>query len=249
MIDFLIDKLKAPPYLSEKNLGEIVKERKRLFFHIPNSKILFVGLPGWGSPLSRWSNVEEYCRQRKISFLRYTFPREMLSANSSLTAKALLEISEGIRSDIKKLKEEYKFNRCVVIGYSLGGLLASLVYKNNSNVTDILLVCPGSNLAKDIWDSSDAQFLRKEYEEEGMHLRDLKETWKDLEPENNMPAKGARILIYCGEYDQVINYRDGKKLSKILTSNGFQVRRKDLPMGHYFTCAAFILFPGFFIRL
>ena len=250
MIDRLIGGLKPHLDLKDKTLEEITEERKRTFFHVQNSRILFIGLPGWGSSFSFGrSGLKRFTEKKKISLLLYKFPMEILTSNSELTRNCFSRISEIVRADIDNLKQKYGFTRCAVLAYSLGAVMASMVYKNNPAVSDVILICPGNNLAEDMWDGCHTQFLRKEYEKNKVSLSFLKTIWKNLAPENNMPAVGTRVSLYYAKNDEIIRYREGKKLMGALARHGFKVSRKDFSMGHYFTCAYFLLFPGRFIHL
>ena len=244
MIDRLIGTLKPHLDSEYKSAEEILKKDKRSLFYVPASKILFVGLPGWGSSFSsRWNGLKRFTERKKISLLLYEFPREILTSNSLLTKECFHQIAEKAREDIDRLNREHGFSRIFVLAYSLGSVLGSMVYKNNPAITDILHVCPGNNLAEDMWHGCHTQFLRKVYEEKGTNLEELKLVWKDLAPENNIPPAGSNISIFYGKYDEVIRYPEGKKLMRALEKHGFKVLRRDLPTGHYFACASFLLFP------
>lgn len=221
---------------------------KRKFFHSPNSKTLIITAPGWGQSLIKWSRVKSWAEKSDCSILLYEFPRAILSDNHTLTAETFGLINQIAREDIGKLKNEYKFEKCLLIGISLGSSFGSMIYKGNSNITDIVLVCPGNNLALNMWNGCRTKHLRKSYEKQGIDSLKLNEYWKNLASENNMPAPGTNITILYGKYDEVIPYYQSKNLAKVLQSNGLDVNTKNYCSGHYLLILYFLISPGKFLN-
>src|SRR3989338_5385428 len=130
---------------------------KREFSYSPNSDILIIGMPAWGQSITKWKQVKKFAEKSGLSFLVYEFPCEILSNDYALTEKIFSKIDEIVRKDIKELKNKYKFKRCVIIGISLSSSYGSMIYKENFNITDIVLVCPGNNLALNVWEGCRTQ--------------------------------------------------------------------------------------------
>src|SRR3989344_3578174 len=133
MVDYLISRF-IRASLGTKGLTKhnLVDRIKRDFLHIPNSEILFVGIPGWGSSFPMWE-IKKYARANNISYLDYEFPGEILSADLSLTRDSFIEIGKIVRGEIKSLKEKHGFKKCIIAAYSMGSSLASIIYKENSD--------------------------------------------------------------------------------------------------------------------
>ena len=183
----------------------------------------------------------------KASFLAYDFPGPILSDQSQLTKECFEVINKTVREDIKKLKEKYKFTRCIVVGVSLASSFGSMIYKDNSDITDIILVAPGESLAREVWQGYRTQHLRKSYEKRGITLEELENSWYDLASENNMPAKDAKIYMYLAGKDKVVP-SICKNLINNLEKNSSNPSYKIHPsLGHYLLIFYFLLFPRRFM--
>ncbi len=249
MIDYLISRFNSFSLdtrgLSRENFAD---RTKKDFFYYPNSDTLIVSAPSWGGKIREWQEVKRQAKKSGASFLAYEFPRQIFSANQALTVEMFQLISETVRADIKKLKENCKLERVMIIGISLGSSYGSMIYKDNLDITDIVLVCPGNNLAQNMWHGVRTQHFRKSYERQGVSEEKLKESWHDLASENNMPAPGTRVTILYGKYDAVIPYFQSKTLADTLRNNNFKVTAKNYPLGHYLTIFNFLTFPGKIIK-
>src|SRR3989344_4310576 len=250
MIDRIISStnhivLRRRKYRLSKLEEEILKE----YIHFPESEVLVVAIPGWGSSFLRWNGLEKFVKEKKYSLLTYEFPREIVSVNLHLTGESFHKSAQIIRKDISNFKEKYNFKRIVILAYSLGVTLAALVYKENHSITDIVLVCPGNDIAEDMWFGCHTQFLRKVYEKKGGTLARLKNDVKNLAFEKNLPAREARTLIYYGKYDEVVKNAQGRELLRVLREHNLRFKSKEIRMGHYLTCAYFLKFPERFIQL
>ena len=151
----------------------LLDKTNRHWNHNPGSDTLIVCLPGWGQKLWNWKMVEKYVKQEGYSFLAYEFPKPILSDSVNLTLECFKTINSIVREDIKNLKKKYGFNKCILTGISLASSFGSIVYKDNPDVTDILLVVPGENLARDMWHGCRTQHLRKSFELQGVSLEEL----------------------------------------------------------------------------
>jgi hypothetical protein len=213
------------------------------FLYQPGSRILVVGVPSWGQTLFKWRFVKKWAKRSGVSFLGYEFPRGILSDDHRLTKEIFSKISTAIRSDISRLMEKYKFDRCVVVGISLGTSYGSMIYKDNPLVTDIILVCPGNNLGLNMWNSIRTQHLKRSYEKQGLSSGELEKHWHDLSAENNMPHSDARIAIIYAMHDRVIPYSEAKALSEKLLEKNISLSEEKYQLGHYLLAVYFLLFP------
>lgn len=221
----------------------LLSRSKREFFYSPDSNILIIGIPAWGQSLARWRYVKKWAKFSSSSVLLYEFPCEILSNDHTLTEKTFDVINRTIREDIQELKNKYKFKKCVIVGISLGSSYGSMIYKENSNITDIILVCPGNNLALNMWNGCRTQHFRKSYEKQGINSAKINEYWRELASENNMPAPGTNVTILYAKHDKVILYSESKTLAITLQSHGLKVNTKNYNCGHYLLILYFLLFP------
>ncbi len=221
---------------------------KKEIFYSPDSTTLVVGIPSWGENLGKWSNIKKILKQSNISFIIYEFPREILSDNSPLTIEIFQNINKTVREDIKILKSKYNFRKCIMIGSSLGSAYGSMIYKENPDISSIIFVCPGNNIAQNLWTGLRTQHLRKSYQKQGFNLVKLKKDWHDLSSENNMPDINTTFYLYYGKTDQIAPYLDSKTLTTTLKAHGIKVIEKDFYAGHYILLIRFLLFPKKFLK-
>ncbi len=244
MLDYILSRFNSFS-LDTKGLTpeNLASRSKKEFSYSPNSTTLLICLPAWGQNLTEWKNLKKWAERSGVSFLGYEFPREILSDNYQLTEKVFSKISELVKKDISELKSKNGFKRCILVGISLGSSYGSMVYKGNSNITDVILVCPGNNLALNMWNGCRTQHLRKSYEKQDITLEELKNSWRELASENNMPAPGTKIIILYGKNDKVIRYSESSILAKVLESANLKTCVKNYHLGHYLLILYFILFP------
>lgn len=226
--------------LEPKNLWS---RSKKEFFYSPDSTTLIVGIPAWGQSLQYWKYIKKWSKKSRTSFVIYEFPHEILSDNYMLTRNLFSLINETVRRDIKELKDKHQFKKCILVATSLGSSYGSMIYKNNQDITDIILICPGNNLALNMWDGCRTQHLRKSYEKQKINLSSLKEYWQELASENNMPAPDTNITILYGKYDKVILYSESRTLIDTFKLNGLNATIKKFYCGHYFLILYFLIFP------
>jgi hypothetical protein len=125
-----------------------------------------------------------------------------------------------------------------------------MIYKDNPDIDEVVLVVPGENMAKDMWYGCRTRHLRRSYQRQGISLETLEEKWQELSAENNMPAPGTKLSLHFGRQDKVVPYRLSKTLPKTLESKGLKPETHVYYLvGHYFVSVLFLLWPSLFIRL
>lgn len=191
--------------------------------------------------------VEKGAINSNASFLAYKFPREIFSDEKDLTKEFFLAINMIVREETKGLKNKYGFKKCTVICISLASSYGSIVYKDNPDINEIILVAPGENLAKDMWHGCRTQHFRKSFEKQGVTESGLIESWKDLASQNNLPALGTKVKMFFGRNDSVIPYRFSHTLGDTCRRSGLDVTIKSFPLGHYFLISYFLLLPKSFL--
>jgi len=248
MQDYLISNLISSSLdtgdLTPRNLFE--KSEKK-FAHSPSSDTLIICLPGWGQSLWSWVKVKKFILKTKRSCLFYEFPRAIFSNNHQLTKDCFSTINKTVRADIKKLKEKHSFKNCVLVSISLASSFGSMIYKNNPDVTEIIHIAPGENLARDMWHGCRTQHLRRSYERQGISLNNLEKRWHDLAPEYNFPDSKTRVKIFFCSSDRVIPYKLGRSLDDTLKKNGFKTEVTTFSYGHYFLIWRLLLNPPNFL--
>ncbi len=251
MQDYLISRSNSFSLDTGGLTAENLIEKSRKDFHYTDrSDTLVICLPGWNQELWSWGRVKRHVVRSKGSFLTYEFPRAILSDNQELTKECFEVINRTVREDIKKLKEQYGFSKCILVILSLASSFGSMIYKDNPDINEIVLVVLGEDLARDMWHGYRTQHLRRSFERQGITLEQLRGYWHDLASENNMPAKNTKISMYFGKQDKIIPYRFSQTLEATLEREGFKpIVKISNFAGHYFVSYKFLLFPQKFLQI
>ena len=229
MQDYLISRFNSFSLDTDGLTPENLLDRnKKDFQYVEGSKTLVICLPGWGQGIWTWKRVKKNIVNSGDSFLAYEFPREILSNNHDLTRKCFEVIDKTVREDINEMKEKYGFTRCILVAVSLSSSYGSMVYKDNHDINEILLIVPGENLARDMWHGVRTQHLRKSFDQLGIDLPKLENFWHSMASENNLPAKGTNVSLYFGKEDAVIPYKFSIRLADILVEKCFKTTSKSL---------------------
>ncbi len=249
MQDYILSRFNTFPLDTDGLTPENLPERtKKKFIYTSGSSTLVICLPGWSQPLWSWYFVKRHILRSGASFLAYDFPRPILSNNKELTQKCFAAINRMVREDISRFKQEHGFKKCVVATLSLSSSYGSMIYKDNSDVTDIILVAPGENLARGMWHGHRTQHLRKSYQKQGIGLPELEEDWHNMASEHNMPASGTRVSVHLGTADRVIPYQFARTLTGAFENAGLQARTNTYHFfGHYVVSYWFLLWPSKFL--
>jgi hypothetical protein len=211
-----------------------------------NSSVLKIIIPQWGDEeffatriLIRRLHKEGY------SCLYFCLPKDILSSNVKDTIKFFNSITEQIKRDIQKLKDEYNFQRIDIIAASLGCVSACLIANGNKDIQNLFLLVPGSCLAQSLWNGIRTQKLRNIYEQQNINQEQLKNIWKDLAPKNNINLMNDKnIFIAISKSDKLISYSFGKELAdlvKKLYPKDTTIKENNY-LGHYLTVAKYYLF-------
>jgi hypothetical protein len=232
--------------ITEENLQDSIN---RDFEYIPESETLIVCLPGWGGKLAKWKILKVNAIKSKTSFLAYEFPRGIFSDEMDMTKKLFEQVNLTVRKEISDLKNKYGFKKCILLCVSLASSYGSIIYRDNSNIDEVILVAPGENLAKDMWHGCRTQHFRKSYEKQSITESRLIELWSNLASQNNIPAANTKVSIFFGKNDEVIPYRFSRSLAETYKKHGLEVIEKTYSLGHYLLISLFLFFPGRFLKL
>jgi len=207
---------------------------KSEFSYVKNSKGLFILLPSMNGKFGLEHDLNKRIHEAGYSTLDYEFAPFMLSSDYKATVKNFKIIQNNIRKDIIKYKKKYGFPEIHIIGTSLGVINAIMVANKSLLVDKLTLISSGHCLAECMWEGLGTQYLRKEFEEKGISLEQLKKYWKELAPENNINGlKGKDIHILISKNDDLIPTRFGLKLINAMKKIGLKPKVKKNNLGHY----------------
>lgn len=222
---------------------------KNKFSHKKDSKELFILLPSWGGRLYYNFFPRHLLMKNGFSVLEYEFSEAILSTNWRSTLDYFNFIRKSVVEKAEKLKKEYGFQKIKIIGISLGCVNACMCANDNLSIDEIFLITPGHCLAESVWQGISTQKIKQEYEAQKISLKELKNHWHALAPENNLNSlKSKKVSIFLSKADKVIPYYCGKKLLEKVKSTKYDLFYKiDDHLGHYLIALQFYLSPKKFL--
>ena len=200
--------------------------------------VIFVS-PGFKEPFSFL--LKRRVLKKNKSFLEYYFTTRIVSSDYKLTKEYFERAKIRITKDIHRIS--HRFKKVTLIGMSLSCANALMIADNNKEIDKLILVIPGNCIAEGVWKSVRTKKIKKEFEEQGINLRKLKEYWKDLNTKNNANnLRVKEIIIYLSKADESIPYENGMRLVNDLKSKGLKIKlRENERLGHYLTAMHFYL--------
>ncbi|MFA6099053.1 MAG: hypothetical protein WCV50_05985 [Patescibacteria group bacterium] len=244
-LDNIINFLSNGLYSSDKKEEGVEFNINKKFIKNDSSSTLKIILPPWGDKESIISRILiRRLNKKGYSCLAYFFPRHILSSDVDKTVEFFNTIKERVKSDIKKLKAEYNFQKIDIIAPSLGVVSACLIANGNQDISNLYFIVPGSCLAASLWNGIRTQHLKNIYEKQGINQEKLINIWGSLAPKNNINAlAGKNIFIAISRSDKIIPYRFGKELADLMTKLYPQttVVQENGHLGHYLTVIKYYL--------
>lgn len=229
----------------EVNDANFWSNTTRDFCYVPDSKAIYLLLPPWHGSFRDISKVKKRVLDMGFSFLSYEFPPDMLSSDAELTHKCFTVARDSVCRDLSELVEQYGINEVNLIGVSLGCVNAMMIINSYRQINEVTLIVPGNCLAESLWYGIRTQYLKREFEAQGITLQQLKQTWHDLAPENNLTnVNCANLTVLLSKSDKSIPYRCGRKLVDAMNSAGLNPEvRENRFLGHYGTVIKAYSFP------
>ncbi len=233
--------------LDKDILAEKVRLRKRVFkrtsHHVAKSRTTYLLLPPWHMPSLLFYFVKRKLKRLGFSYIHYDIRSDVLSPDVDSTRNYFKEIEKEIGADMKRWEERFNTEHFVIIGFSLGCVMASMVSGLNSKIRALILVVPGSSLAESLWRGLRTIKLKRVLRGEGLTLTELEKDWEELAPEQyvrNLKDKKVRVLL--SRADKVIPYYLGKRFAEEIRKECSDVEiRENRWLGHYGTVLDFCL--------
>ncbi|MDQ0416401.1 pimeloyl-ACP methyl ester carboxylesterase [Croceifilum oryzae] len=136
----------------------------------------------------------------------------MISAHIERTIQAFQQAITEIRMLIYWLKK-HRGGKIVVIGISLGGLIANLLSVVEEDVDLLVSVMYANNISHTVWNTPVGNDIKQDLENHGVNYHTLVEYWRILEPSRFVPrVSKENILLLSGVYDQYVELADSKQL-------------------------------------
>ena len=221
---------------------EISVERKRL-----DKENIIVMVGGWKAPKIIFNRLKREV-PRSWGFIHYHYTGDILNSDPYLTKKYCLKLMKQIVKELRVLSKIGK-KKFYFYEQSLGGIFC--VYAlNKIDVKKAYFVVPGDNLAECFWKGKETRELKKEMEKKGITLTTLKQIWKPISPDSNFNGKAKKVKYFfkISVRDEIIPYKNGKKLYDLLKKKGYTIELSEGVLNHKETCLYECLFPERAIR-
>ena len=244
LIDYLVTK-----FSKEKNINLNVDLKKllvRRFYYFSGSSDLYVSISLYSGGLDYASRLKTKIKKKNASFLDFRLSADILSSDTEQTLNRFYFLKQQIIDQIKLLKQQHKISRIHLVGISMGCVTALMIANHGSFINKVILVVPGNCLAESMWKGIRTQHLKEIIESNGISLKDLKQKWNSLAPENNLDEMNHKeIIVYISQTDRVIPGELGERLvNRMYKENLAPFVHKNKYLGHYGTIARFYIFPN-----
>jgi len=231
--DILQDKVEFKKPLSSKD-----------FYFCKGSSLSYVLLAPWHANPLAFFFLRRKIIKSGFSCLCYRFIPDILSPDVERTVSYFESISDTIKKDLEEIKDKYKLDKFIVMGFSLSSVTASMVSGSNDLVNGVILVVPGITLAESMWSGLRTRKIRRIMEKNGITLASLKDKWENLAP--GKYAEGLRnkkVKIVLSKSDMIVPYIFGKELvDKVKEFVPGLVVETNKHLGHYLTMINYCLF-------
>lgn len=212
-----------------------------LYSNETKENVSIIMIHGWRSEkLNRLEPVflDEF-KKKQYNTYRYILPYHMdrcdklnysgeyfYSANINRTLKSIKQSVNDIRALITYLKENN--NKVVIIGLSLGGLVANLIAGCEKNIDLLISIFPANSLAFTSFKSEVGKYVKRDFLEKSFEFNKLSEIWTIINPSLNKPIIDLnKILLIQGDYDKYVLYEDTRKISE-----NWGIKNELLKCGH-----------------
>jgi len=213
-------------------------------FYDKGSKIGYILIAPWHAGSHIFSLIKRRIRQEGEAYIQYNLIPDILSLDVKTTRKYFEAINRNIREDLEKIHKENGIEKFIIVGLSLSCVFAMMIANENTLVTDVILVAPGSTLAESMWTGLRTEKIKRVMKRNGMTLGHLKKYWAELAPESYIRGiKDKKVTILLSKSDNIIPYRFGKRFAEEVKKEIPDVEIKENNMlGHYGTMIYFCLF-------
>ena len=213
-------------------------------------------------PTEPGSNAERQVSQpfeRRVnnaghSYMGIGIPSHALTTNKDQTVEFLNALYDYTNSLLYKTAEEEEIENVVLVGCSLGGMVA-MGAGHNELVDNITLVSGADCLATVVWSSSVLEDLKLSYEGQGYTMEELIPVWEGISPVaylDQLSEKGVKsgkqlksLKLIMSSTDAIMPYDRGLIFANEIEERELPLERHTYgPIGHYLTLVAFAKFPG-----
>nr|WP_092073414.1 alpha/beta fold hydrolase [Dendrosporobacter quercicolus]NSL48070.1 alpha/beta fold hydrolase [Dendrosporobacter quercicolus DSM 1736]SDM61872.1 Alpha/beta hydrolase family protein [Dendrosporobacter quercicolus] len=148
-------------------------------------------------------------RQENLSSYNGEF---FISANVERTITSMQQAVSDLRALILWLKSQ-STAKVIVIGISLGGLIASLTATAEKSMDGMITVFSPNSLSYATWYSIPGKKIRQDLEQNGYIYDKLKIDWELFDTSNfELAIPKEKVLLFSALYDKYIDLQDATKL-------------------------------------
>ncbi len=152
----------------------------------------------------------------------------MISANVERTLLSVRQAVVDLRALVNWLTAN-RTGKVVLVGISLGGLLANLTTTVEENIDGIISVFAPNDLSTITWETATGKWIKRDFEKHAFTYEQLKNSWAMMTA-SNFRSKIAKekMLFISASYDKYIDFEDANELWE----KWGRPERKLYPCGH-----------------
>lgn len=215
---------------------QIKKEIKRI-----NKNRIIILLPFWSDEKMKekigeytFDSVKGYI-PKNFGYIYYQYSEDLINPNPELTRKYFNKLISEILNDIKKIQNKERGKEFYIFAQSLGGLFAMII-ADKIDIKKVSLICPGDNLAECFWSGVATKSIKQKMQKSGIKKNELKKIWLKISPDFYFKkrSKKTKFYIELSKKDNVIPYKNGRNLIKLLKKEGINFDINEISLSHEF---------------
>lgn len=193
-----------------------------------DANINIILIHGWrASKLNRLEYVFlDRFIEKRYNMYRYILPFHMdrcpdtslysgeyfFSANVNRTLKSVQQSVSDIRALIRYIKEK-RDGKIIIIGLSLGGLIANLLCQVEENIDMLISLFYANDLSFTAFETTAGKFIKEDFIKNNFDMNKLRECWSIINPSLTKPLIARdKILLVSGIYDKYVLKEDTDQL-------------------------------------
>ena len=151
-----------------------------------------------------------------------------VSADVNRTLTSQQQSVSDIRALISDIKAR-KQGKIIVIGLSLGGIVANLLSEVEENIDVLISLFYGNDLSFTVFETEAGKYMKKDFLKNNFSYSLLKKSWEVINPSLRKPVLDLnKILLVSGKYDKYVINKD----TDILWENWGKPERYMYSCGH-----------------
>lgn len=215
-----------------------------------NNKLIFL-LSGWQGKIWNYYFTAKILEWYGYKSIIYEYDDAILASSVEDTVKNTIRVKDDILEEVRlhKTKGYCSFS---IFGTSYGTIIGFLAANEEPSIANIIVNLSAADLALVAWawNKKKDETIRRIVAKRRFRLKDLKQYWHSISPENNIDNLGDRhILFYEAQKDDILPYSmQARLLAKLKRINRSILIKTDTRFNHVLSAAINVLIYPAYIR-